>query len=619
MKNELYPDDYPVTEKDFRDSGWKDALRKAKREGYASMSQALYDAADQARTKGNQSHGKVLWLLANACSMMLVPKSPNEPFRPLWVMFGKRSPIPDDLSESDIAFYAKAASATDDPWLKARLSDIVWLKQREGGYQFALAAIDAYCSIPLDNETWVRDGRECWKRAIQLTLRLGKGAKGRMTQIEIAILNAFKVATKQDGFFALGLSSLIITHKLERTKREEIARKLELLAGQFDADGNLASSRDYFHAAAMWFRLASNEKKAALMMIGKAESWVKEAEANSSHMVANDCYNKAIQTYRDISREEREAHGADARLKDLTTRLTDAGKKSLDEMMHVSSPPMDISEIVNNARKAVSGKTPIEALKFFCNLSPGFDAKQSCEEVLKQLRDRPLQAFFSTTYKSRDGRTIAKRPGMDFDDVSSENSESTIRATMAQNYGFEIGLRVQGVIWPAHDVLLLEHRLREHDFVDLAAQSPIVPEDRAILFGKALFSGYDRDFVTALHLLVPQIENMVRYHLNRAGIKTAALDGDGIEPEKGLSSLMGAPEVEKIFGPNICCEIRMLFCDPFGSNLRNELAHGLLDIDQCQSPAAIYAWWFALRMVFNTYWNAVQKAAQNDNNEAQKK
>ncbi len=148
----------------------------------------------------------------------------------------------------------------------------------------------------------------------------------------------------------------------------------------------------------------------------------------------------------------------------------------------------------------------------------------------------------------------------------------------------------------------------QSDFVAMASRSPIVPKNRERLFGKALFAGYEKDFVAALHLLVPQIEHMVRWHLKAAGIKTTNLDKDGIENENGLSALMELPEVTQIFGEDLSFELKALVCDAFGPNLRNELAHGLLDDEACHSAYAIYAWWLGLKLVFNTFWNAKRKA-----------
>lgn len=189
-----------------------------------------------------------------------------------------------------------------------------------------------------------------------------------------------------------------------------------------------------------------------------------------------------------------------------------------------------------------------------------------------------------------------------------DGDEIAIRAEMVRDYGIQVGLVVQGYILPALEVLLLEHRLREVDFIALARNSPIVPKDRAVLFGKALFAGYERDFVTALHLLVPQMEHLVRVHLKQAGATTTNIDKDGIQNENGMSTLMELPETVQVFGKDLAFELNSLFCDAFGPNLRNELAHGLLDEDGFNTPFAIYAWWLALRLTFIAWWNSAALA-----------
>ncbi|WP_205700272.1 DUF4209 domain-containing protein [Crenobacter intestini] len=146
--------------------------------------------------------------------------------------------------------------------------------------------------------------------------------------------------------------------------------------------------------------------------------------------------------------------------------------------------------------------------------------------------------------------------------------------------------------------------MKEADFYSLVKRSPVVPPDRVRLVAKALFQGFDGDFVSALHLLIPQIENLVRYHLKQHGEKTSNIDINGIENENGLSTLLDNSKVEDIFGKDLAFELKAIFCDPFGPNLRNELAHGLIGFEESQNIYSIYAWWFAFRLVFNTFWNA---------------
>ena len=101
---------------------------------------------------------------------------------------------------------------------------------------------------------------------------------------------------------------------------------------------------------------------------------------------------------------------------------------------------------------------------------------------------------------------------------------------------------------------------------------------------------------------------MVRWHLKTSGIKTTNLDKEGIEYENGLSTLMEMPEVAQIFGDDLAFELKALFCDAIGANLRNEVAHGLLAYEECHSIFSIYAWWLGLKIVFNTFWNKRQKS-----------
>jgi len=613
VSNERYPQDLAISLRDFQTSGWKEAIAQATREGYPAMWQALSAAARSAIAQGRVEHGKVLWLLADACSMMLVPSSPNEPFKPFADFHDRRSLIPDDLLDSDIAFFAEIVDEIDDPWLKARLSDLVWLKGRSRNPAFALNAIDAYRCLPLDTDTCVRGGRECWSRAISLARMLGRGAGDRLQQMEATIVTAFDAAKRDDGFLGLWLADLLKSNGLGRAHSANVARKLEALAREFDGEGDLHRAREYFAAAAWWYRAISDEAKAAEMTVAVAEGWVKEAVVRTasespSHMVAASFYENAIQTYRTIPRAERSEHRVDERIAELRAHLNDSGERALGEMGLIRAPGVDITQLVENARKSVAGKSAKEALLAFVHLYHGANVEELRNSAMERIRQFPLQSLLARTVISRDGRVIARRPAMSLGAELTEDDEIVIRAEMVRDYGIQVGLVVQGYILPALEVLLLEHRLREVDFIALARSSPIVPKDRAVLFGKALFAGYERDFVTALHLLVPQMEHLVRVHLKQAGATTTNINKDGIQNVNSMSTLMALPEAVQVFGKDLAFELNSLFCDTFGPNLRNELAHGLIDEDGCYSSYSIYAWWLALRLTFITWWNSAALA-----------
>ena len=619
-----YPDNTTANIEDFRRSNWKAAIDASATHGYSGMWQGLSAAANAAVAGGRFSEGKVLWLLADACSMMVNPKSANTPFKPLMVTRTGRSPIPEDIQAPDVDLLAQISEDVDDPWIQGRLADLVWLLKKPRSPKYALAAIDAYRKIPLDAETWLSDGRECWERAITLSRMLRTSAGQRLREIESAIVAAFKGTTKEDGFHSLWLGELLFASGLGHDESFYIANKLASLAQFFDDEGSFHKARSFFDAAAKCYKRAGDKEKWIEMSVSLAEGWAKEAVARMtstqpSNAVAASFYENSIQTYRTIPRAEREARRIRERIAELHRLMNEAGRKAVEEMGRVNTGPIDITQMIETARNATAGKSAPEALAALANihgLVPVAQRRKRSEEMLTKY---PLHGLFSSIHMSRDGRIIAKSPGAGPSNTNSGEYQAAVLSEMVRNYEMELGLVIQGAVWPALEVLILEHRLREGDFVEIARHSPIVPDGRERLFGKALFLGYERDFAGALHVLVPQIEHMVRWHLNAAGVRTTNLDENGVENENGLSTLVDLPETAKIFGDGLAFEIKALFCVAFGPNLRNELAHGLLDYEACESIYSIYAWWLALKLVFTTFWNVRRDSAVESEDERREK
>ncbi len=611
-----YPENTNISLDDFNACGWREALEEACRKDYSSMWQQLSSKARKATEEGNLEAGKVLWLLADACSMMLKPNSSNKPFAPFIVMDGKRSALPEDFKNEDIEFFSQIIPFIDEPKLCARISDIAWLLSKPRNHKHALSAIDNYRSIEIGTESWIRDGRdgrECWDRAIQLCLMLQAGAGERLKEIESKIVEALKESLPEDGYLANWLADLLSKHHLGVKDNRDIAEKLEALATYFEDSGDLHRARDYLDAASEWYKKSEDAPQSTVMIVRNAECWVKEA----INMVAASFYfyESAIHKYRTIPKALRDQHNVEERIVELRGLMNEAGENSLNEMGKITSGSIDISELIENSVKAVKGKELSEALLQFANVYRGARADKIRSFSEEMIRNHPLRSLFAATHMSSDGRVIAKKPAAD---LGGENQESVIWPEMVKYYAMELSLVVQGDIWPALEVIRQEHRLKEADFYSVVKRSPVVPPDRIRLMAKAIFQGFDGDFISALHLLIPQIENLVRYHLKQHGEKTTNIDINGIENENGLSTLMDNSKVEDIFGKDLSFELKAIFCDPFGPNLRNELAHGLIGYEESQNIYSIYAWWLTFRLIFNTFWNAnrvnQQEEGQADGN-----
>ncbi len=603
----------------FERCGWEAVVDDVSYKGYASLSEALHRSATMAASEDREAHAKVLRLLGEACSMMLSPEKPNEPFEPLVRIGGSRSIMPDDFTDSEIDFFAHIVDSIDKPTLKGRLADLVWLLRQPRDVKYALDAIDSYMEVPLDVHNWFGDGEQCWKRAIGLCRMIGPTGADRLDRIEKSIVEALDSATTEDKFFGHGLADTLWSEGLGRSNSADIAAKLGALAKGFDSIGNFHASGRFYNAAARWFRSAGDDEKAIDMTVAEAEAFVSDATArmssdNPSHGVAASFVEDAIQVYRTVPRDHRDRHHVDQRIQELRLRLSEHGKRAQEEMVTVRGDEIDVGDTIQKARDAVRGKPVHEALKAFADLHR-ISVRELREAAIKNLSHTPFLASIPKVYSSHDGRVIARTPGIS-GSVPSVDDEAEILGQMNRvEYPTRVGIIVQAMILPALDVLTMEHRVRTVDLINLARLSPIVPVGREVLFGRALAHGFNRDFATSIHLLAPQIEHMVRVPLKIAGVSTSHLDQEGIETENGLSTLVDLPQTKARFGEDVTYEIKALFCDQMGPNLRNNIAHGLLDDQRANSAEAVYAWWLGLQLVFNTYWYSLDKEKTKDRQE----
>ena len=558
--------------------------------GYTTLATAFFHAAAEAEARGDEVQNKILSLLYEVCQTRLRVDLPQNPFD-------------DSFTESEVEFFATIVRQINNLFIKARLADRVWNSRKHRSIEYALLAIDSYTNIPLDSDTWYVGGEACWRRAVSLSLLVGDGAGNRLEKIESKVLNSLLDSTVQTGFYGHSLANLLMTNDLAHESQIVIAEKLESLASEFDAIENFRTSGRYYNASHKWFSLADSEGRAVDMKVAEATAFEKEAMSriesdDPSHMVAVGFLKNAVQTYSEIPRTLRERHSVDQKIRELTLRIGEFGKLSLDEMARYTTPEVDVSEIVERSRQYVSGKPIFEALALFANLHHT-DFDELRDLALKNLVDFPFRNLFPNRFIGHDGRVTGTTPGFGGTGPSADDEE-IIRAEMNHFYfGTSVSLAVYASILPALRVLNLEHCFNEGDLADLARRSPIVPRGRESLWGKALFQGFNYDFATSIHILVPQIEHLVRLHLKVAGAVTTFINysAGGRETENGLSALMKLPETETVFGKNLSYEISALFCEFTGPNLRNDVAHGLLDDQQISSVYSVYAWWFGLKLV----------------------
>lgn len=616
MSGDKYPKDLEISIDDLRESGWQKVVAAAGEYGYSSYWDFLSKDARNAIGSGKMSKGKVLWLLADACSMMLKPESINEPLQPFMVMQGRRSAIPEDFNDADLSFFEKILNEIDDFRLKARIADILWLRKIPRKVEHALCAIDSYRNFPLDAESLLNDGKDAWGRAIRLTLQLNKGADNRITEIRDVIFLNFQGTDSNGGFHALWLTELLDLSGLDEERTKDVAIKLEFLAVKAKDDRNYHVAKEYYEAAVKWNKKQNSEPDIYRLTADLAEAWVSEAEQrasgdNPSNMAAGLFLEKAIHLYRTIPGTARSSFNVNERILELHKNMNHTNKLVVSDMKVIETSSIDIGQIVVAAQKHVEGKPFPEVLLALANIFSGVDANRNRINAEESLRGS-IHALFTSTHMTQDGRVAARSTGMDIGDVNSPNYQQAIWAERIKYYGIEIGLVVQGSILPALQVVNNEHRVAEGVLLSLCRNFGAVPAGREDLWAKGLYYGFELDFIISTHLLIPQLEHLVRIAMKEIGLKTTTLDSKGIETENGISTLLENPEIGKVLDDDLIFEFKALMAGPLYPNLRNEVAHGLAESASLRSYYAIYLWWYCLRLVINLVpWKKVEPAEEN--------
>ena len=110
---------------------------------------------------------------------------------------------------------------------------------------------------------------------------------------------------------------------------------------------------------------------------------------------------------------------------------------------------------------------------------------------------------------------------------------------------------------------------------------PLLDEDNSAIIEVGLKRFFEEDYVSALHVLVPQFEACARKMFEKAGMATASIKPGVVQHEQPFNEFLGREDVKLTLGPDIHKYIEMVMVDQTGLNLRNEIAHGLIRLSDC--------------------------------------
>jgi hypothetical protein len=534
---------------------------------------------------------EIFTLLGRLTSLNLRPETALQPFSPMPsgpIESGFESSV-QIFSQEHLMFLEKIINHVTDNEMKARIADVLWVIKRD--YKMAESAISAYLEsskILEHPENWT----SCEKR-IQRAFRLAILIGTQGSFIDKVIEHIESVLSVYDGEDPLFLSEKLMNLLIEVKhgdcdKYTNLSEKCAINAEKIN---KYHVARAYWQVNGKWHKLQGNIDKERDALIKYADTYVKEAEfkvnkEKGNYLAASHFLQRAIEAYRRIGNTRKIVD-------EIHNKLLEYQQESIKEMQRFSTE-FDATELIRRTIENISGKSFHDALFSLCLMVNSPKINNLEKEMKENANKYPLQHLVSAVTINKMGKVIGRQASI-FSNDPKEVEEAT-RQNMLRHAEFHRLIITQSIIEPARHQITIEHNPQLSNLIPIVYDNPFVPENREMIFAKGLLHGLEGNFIEAVHLLIPQIENSMRFFLRKKGVVTSSINSNGIQNERNLNYTLYTSEIEEVFGQDIIFDLQGLLVENFGANLRHSMAHGLMDYSSFFNVNVSYLWALTLKL-----------------------
>jgi hypothetical protein len=581
-----------ATECDFNGVELKSLLANLQMGDRYALLTALGETLRTASDNKDEAAVRALRVLSLLCTFHMKVGEPGAPYSPSVNDTGRRSCLPSDFRGEQNDILAKIAPEIGHPALRARVSDVVWVNDRKH-WQAAVEAVTAYCEVAEKRmsgafssslegpHAFIGDAVDYVHRALEI-------AAGSKKLDTLAL---------RDTFERLYAHAQENRHYVHFVKLARVGKQYQLLTWDviaLDAELLVSSVTDVHPIAThpVW-RLACDAHElrgddgAKTRCLNRA---VDETLRNREHVSL-----AARPHFTRVAIEElRQGGGSRSRIRALQKELRDLQNEAVDQAAEFSIP-VDLSEEQQGTVKIFGELTLPDLLLRFGQFRFTKKLTDLRAEAEQNLHAGGVMAMFGKSYIDAEGKVIAETPPL-------ARGEEPSDVQLKEQYNVILDLHrhivANAFIEPARSTALTRFALEERHFQPIVEASPFVPPGHRHLFRLGFARFWQGDFPSALHILVPQIENSLRYVLLNADEETSKLTRALTQEDRSLSGLLQSMRsaIERIFDKDLANDMEMLFMHKPGPSLRHELAHGQLADGDCYGANAIYACWFVYHL-----------------------
>lgn len=527
-----------------------------------------------------------LRMFSGVCTFCLQSRQ-QYPYIPMMRMEGKRSMIPDDLSDGHLDILKKFAEEILPSVLMARICDVLWVRRKD--HMMARKAISAYleCAEKGHFRNWPNAADGC-RRAARIAKELGRKAHERHIAFE-KIKALFDAASAnmnnpETPLWANTLAEILID-ECDTVDLADLGKSCDTLG---DKITGVWAKEPYYELAIRAYEKAGQASERSQVYLKLGKCWEDDAKGfykpdRGEGMQIAFRLQKAIEAYR--------KGGAKEKAEQLIKELQKANMLGISQMKKFEFK-LDVTKLVADGVEQMKNKYGKDAITAFASLAKPPDYGHMIKQVKDQAGRYPLQHLMPSETVTVEGNISARSEG-----GLSEDGPDTLLSLVAQ---YNINRNVIYAILDSSRHVIVDDKAQrwKRGIQEVIRNHPLVPKEREDLILQSLVAGIEGDWIVFLHLIIPQLENIIRGIVGRAGGKTTAMK-QGIMQEIDLNQLLkddlaGKPQVVNVLGVNTVWDLRTLLVEQGGANLRNRVCHGLATSTELNSANAIYLLWLTL-------------------------
>ncbi|MCK9436712.1 MAG: DUF4209 domain-containing protein [Proteiniphilum sp.] len=465
-------------------------------------------------------------------------------------------------------YWTRRLNQTTNPILKARYSGLVWdfskpVLNSNPDFKIGIEYVKSLiATVESRNYRYETDLITKIKRATQVAISLN--ATDLIEKAKIATIELENEIAENDkpGLWGFSFDILVGNKKVNLTAEEEekIIKTLELRFEELSNEPKLNpwNAEAAAERIAEYYRKKGDEQKVKEIILQLGKAYEANEKTGNAMQVSSwlQHLHKIYATY-----------GLNDEANAVLIRLRELGPKINEELQPISSSfeiPKDKLDAFINFM--VDGEPKLIFHKIIQNFIPKKDEIK--DRMFGQAKTAPLTYLIPTSIQDNKGRVIATIGSLE-DDL-----DGNLIHELSQSLSFQ-AIFVRHIFYK----IITDKILDVNDFMDFIEDSPVFSESRKPIIQRGIQAYYDNDLIVAIHILIPQIEEAIRNLIELAGGVVLKKNRGGGFQLKTFDDILRDEIIKQVLGENIQLYLRVLFTDPRGWNLRNDVCHGMSEIE----------------------------------------